>query len=164
MKRLFKVIPENLLATIGLRFFGFFKIPLLFYVKPSVIRLSDEMVVVRIPLHRKTRNHLRSMYFGAMAIGADCAAGLIAMKLIQKSAQNISLIFKSMDAEFLKRAEGDVHFTCVQGREISALVAAAAESTERVELPVRVTATVPEKFGREPIARFILVLSLKQKP
>jgi acyl-coenzyme A thioesterase PaaI-like protein len=163
MKRLLKIFPENILATIGLRYFGFFKIPLLFYVNPSIIQLSNEMVVVKIPLRRKTRNHLRSMYFGAMAIGADCAAGLIAMRLIRKSARNISLIFKSMEAEFLKRAEGDVHFTCVQGREISDLVAAAAESTERVELPVRVTATVPEKFGREPIARFTLVLSLKKK-
>lgn len=164
MKRLLKMIPENILATLGLRYFGFFKIPLLFYVSPSVIHLTHEKVVVKIPLNRKTRNHLRSMYFGAMAIGADCAAGLIAMKLIQESARGVSLIFKSMDAEFLKRAESDVYFTCDQGREISDLVVAAVDSGERVELPVRVTATVPEKFGHEPIARFTLILSLKKKP
>jgi hypothetical protein len=103
------------------------------------------------------------MYFGALAIGADCAAGLMAMTLIRRSAQDISLIFKSMDAEFFKRAEGDVHFTCDQGHEISKLVAAAIESAERVESPVNVIARVPDKFGEEPVARFTLVLSLKKK-
>ncbi len=62
MKRLFKIIPENVQATLLLRYFGFFKIPLLFFVKPSVVELSDKRVVVRIPLRRRTRNHLRSMY------------------------------------------------------------------------------------------------------
>lgn len=163
MKRLLKIIPENMQATLLLRYFGFFKIPLLFFVKPSVIELSDKRVVVRIPLRRRTRNHLRSMYFGALAIGADCAAGLIAMRLIQKSPQNISLVFKSMDAEFLKRAEGDVYFTCEQGREIADLVSAAVDSTDRVETLVHVNAMVPDKFGEEPVARFSLVLSLKKK-
>ena len=163
MKRLFRIVPKNVQATVLLRYFGFFKIPLLFFVKPSVIEISNSRVVVSIPLRRKTRNHLNSMYFGALAIGADCSAGLIAMKLIRRSAQDISLIFKSMDAEFFKRAEGDVHFTCDQGHEISKLVAAAIESTERVESPVNVTARVPDKFGEEPVARFTLVLSLKKK-
>ena len=163
MKRLFRIIPKNVQATVLLRCFGFFKIPLLFFVKPSVIEISNSRTVVSIPLRRKTRNHLNSMYFGALAIGADCAAGLIAMKLIRRSAQDISLIIKSMDAEFFKRAEGDVHFTCDQGHEISKLIAAAIESTERVEFPVNVTARVPDKFGEEPVARFTLVLSLKKK-
>ena len=163
MKRLFKIIPENVQATLLLRYFGFFKIPLLFFVKPCVVEISDNRVVVKIALRRRTRNHLRSMYFGALAMGADCAAGLIAMRLIQKSSHNISLVFKSMEAEFLKRAEGDVYFACEQGSQIARLVAAAIDSTDRVETLVHVTAKVPDKFGEEPVARFSLVLSLKKK-
>jgi hypothetical protein len=85
------------------------------------------------------------------------------MRLIWKSSQNISLIFKSLDAEFLKRAEGDVYFTCDQVPEISKLVTAAVQSAERVEYPVHVTAKVPDKFGEDPIAKFTFVLSLKRK-
>ncbi|UCD33411.1 MAG: DUF4442 domain-containing protein [Desulfobacterales bacterium] len=163
MKRLFNIIPENVQATVLLRYFGFFKIPLLCFVRPSVIELTDTRVVVRIPLRRRTRNHLGSMYFGALTIGADCAAGLIAMKLIRNSSKNISLIFKRMEAEFLKRAESDVYFICDQGREISELVAESIASLERVEMPVNVTAKVPDKFGEEPVARFTLLLSLKKR-
>ena len=163
MRRLLKIIPGNIQATVLLRYFGFFKIPLLYFVRPSVIELTDTRVVVKVPLRRRTGNHLRSMYFGALTIGADCAAGLIAMKLIRNSAKNVSLIFKRMEAEFLKRAEGDVYFICDQGLDISSLVTAAVHSATRVELPVNVIAVVPDKLGDEPIARFTLVLSLKKK-
>src|SRR4051812_37497364 len=104
-------IPVTLRETLVLRSFGFFKIPLLFFVSPSVVELTDEKCVVKIPLNRRTRNHLGSMYFGTLAIGADCAGGLIAMRLIQAEKAKVSLVFKDFKAEFLKRPEGDVHFT-----------------------------------------------------
>lgn len=149
--------------TVFLRCFGLFKIPLLYFVRPSVIELTDTRVVVNVPLRRRNRNHLGSMYFGALAVGADCAAGLIAMKLIRNSAENVSLVFKRMEAEFLKRAESDVHFVCDQGHEISELVAASIATTERVELPVNVIAKAPDKFGDDPVAKFVLILSLKKR-
>lgn len=159
---LLKRIPENKLATFVLRYFGFRKIPLIFYVRPSVIELRNEKVVIKIPFRRRTRNHLRSVYFGALAVGADIAGGLIAWNLIRSSRQRVALIFKSFQADFLKRAEGDVHFTCTQGKEIAALVNEAIETGERVEKPVEVIATVPDKFGEEPVAKFVLMLSLKK--
>ena len=48
-----------------------------------MVELSDDKCVVKVPLKRRSRNHLRSMYFGALAAGADCAGGLIAMRLIE---------------------------------------------------------------------------------
>ena len=149
-------------ATLEVLYFGFRKIPMLYFVRPSVAAVSQEKVVVKIALRRRTRNHLGSMYFGALAVGADCAAGLIAMQLINRQPVPISLIFKDLKADFLQRAEGDVYFTCTQGTEIAALVARATQSDERVELPVHLTATVPEQ-SNDPVARFILTLSLKNK-
>jgi hypothetical protein len=42
-------------------------------------------------------------------------------------------------------------------------MAQADASGERVTLPVAVTATVPDKYGDEPVARFTLGLSVKRK-
>ncbi len=163
MSLLKQILPLRTLATLYLRWFGFSKIPLLFYVRPSVVLLNNEKVVVRIPFRRRTQNHLKSMYFGALAIGADCAGGLIAMQQIRASKEPVALIFKSLHADFLKRAEGDVFFTCTQGKEIAALVTKAIRCGERVEMPLKISATVPSKFGDEPVAIFTLVLSLKNK-
>lgn len=162
MNWLHKLIAEKTRQTIALRLFGLAKIPLLFYVGVSVAEISPERMVVRIPLRRRTRNHLGSMYFGALCIGADCAPGAFAMYLIRQQPERIAMVFKDFQAEFLKRAEGDVDFICDQGKEIAELVARAAASDQRVERQVEVIATVPS-LSDEPVARFKLTISLKRR-
>jgi hypothetical protein len=162
MNWLSKLIAEKTRETLSLRLFGLTRIPLLFYVGVSVKEISPERMVIRIPLRRRTKNHLGSMYFGALCIGADCAPGAFAMYLIRQQPVPISMVFKDFQAEFLKRAEGDVDFCCDQGKEIADLVTRAAASDERVEKQVEVIATVPS-ISDEPVARFKLTLSLKKR-
>ncbi|HHO59391.1 MAG TPA: DUF4442 domain-containing protein [Thiotrichales bacterium] len=157
-----KFLPESLSGTLGLRYFGWRHIPLLFYCRPALVACDNEKVTVSIALKRRTRNHLGSMYFGALCVGADCAAGLIAMQRVQQSGEKVSLIFKSLSADFLQRVEGDAYFHCEQGRDITALVSRAIMSGERVEMPVRVYVTVPS-VSAEVVAEFELVLSLKRR-
>jgi acyl-coenzyme A thioesterase PaaI-like protein len=162
MKWISKLISKKTRETLSLRLFGLTKIPLLFYVGVSVAEITPERMVVRIPLRRRTKNHLGSMYFGALCIGADCAPGAFAMYLIRQQPARISMVFKDFQAEFLKRAEGDVDFICAQGTEIAELVALASASNERVERQIDVIATVPS-ISDEPVARFKLTLSLKKR-
>jgi acyl-coenzyme A thioesterase PaaI-like protein len=102
------------------------------------------------------------MYFGVLATGADLAGGLVAMKEITDSKQKVALSFKDFHAEFLKRAEGDVHFVCTQIPELKKFVAEVIASGERMNFPVNIVAIVPS-VGLEPVAKFILTLSLKLK-
>ena len=46
---------------------------------------------------------------------------------------------------------------------VYAVLSATLESGEREEATVNVTATVPDKLGDEPVARFQLTLSLKRR-
>ena len=126
-----QAIPSAFKETFLLRAFGFLKIPMLFFVSPSVVEVTDERCVVRIALNRKTKNHLKSMYFGVLAAGADCAGGLIAMRMIHQDGDRMNLIFKDFHADFLKRAEGDVLFTCEDGAGIRALVQKASSLVSR---------------------------------
>jgi len=155
--------PKTALGTLYLRYFGLRKIPLLFFVRPSVVEWTPERMTFKIPLSRRSKNHLGSMYFAVLAAGADLAAGFLAMEAIRQSGEPIALIFKNVTADFLKRAEGDVYFTCEEGILVTDLVQKAIETGDRVEMPVPVTATVPDKLGDEPVARFTLTLSLKRK-
>jgi acyl-coenzyme A thioesterase PaaI-like protein len=149
--------------TLALRTWAFAKIRLISYVRPRLLDLTGERCEIVIPLSWRTRNHLRSMYFGALCTGADAAAALIGLRASRKAGGRVAVVFKDMQAEFLKRAEADVHFACEQGREISELIAKANASGERQNLPVHVVATVPKLFGSEPVARFTLTLSVKRR-
>jgi acyl-coenzyme A thioesterase PaaI-like protein len=102
------------------------------------------------------------MYFGVLATGADLAGGLVAMKEITESKKKVALSFKDFHAEFLKRAEGDVHFICTQIPEIKKFVAEVIASGERMNFPVYIEAIVPSE-GNNPVAKFTLTLSLKLK-
>jgi acyl-coenzyme A thioesterase PaaI-like protein len=150
--------------TVFLRAFSFYKIPLLFWVNPTVVKMNDEEVVISIPFQRRNKNHLGSMYFGTLCIGADAAGGYIAARALQELKKGKgSLIFKDFQAKFLKRPEGRTYFTCKDGLKIRDAVKKAEETLERVDLPVTIIATVPEVSGDAPVAEFVLTLSLKVK-
>ena len=157
----FLTVPQR--GTLQIRGLGLTKIPLIFFVAPSVVEATDERCEIVIPLSWRTRNHLKCMYFGALAVGADVAGGLIAWRLIESTGNQLNLIFQDFHAEFLKRAEGDVHFACEDGVAIREMVDRALATGERVNHPVVVLARVPSRTGDEPVARFTLTLSLKRK-
>ena len=142
--------------------FGLTRIPLIFYCRPKVVSISDTQLEVKIKFNRRTKNHLNSMYFGVLSVGADVTGGFLAMKFIQESQSQISLIFKDFHADFLKRAEGDVHFICEDGSAIQELVEVAEKTGKRQNLALNITANVPT-ISNEPVATFILTLSIKKK-
>jgi acyl-coenzyme A thioesterase PaaI-like protein len=162
-KKIIEWLPENLKNKLALAYFGFFKIPLIGFVGPKIIEMNEEKTIIKVPLNRRTKNHLNSMYFGAMATAADVTSGYAAMSHIFKSGKKIHLSFKDFEAQFLKRAEGDTLFENNQGREIENFVREVIKSGERMNMPIKIVATVPEKFGSEPVAKFTLTLSLKLK-
>lgn len=162
-QKILKKIPPKFRDNAMLAFFGLLKVPLIGYVRPKVIALNDKEAVIKIPLKWRTKNHLGSMYFGVMATAADICSGLAAMKQIVLSGKNVHLSFKDFHGDFHKRAEGDTYFTCDQGYEIQNFVSEVITTKERMNMPIRVVATVPDQFGDEPVATFTLTLSLKYK-
>lgn len=154
---------EKVKNNMQIRLWALQKVPLLAWVKPRIEELNDERVVVSIPLQRRQKNHLNSMYFGVLACGADLAGGLIAFKLISEKKQPVSFVFKDFTAEFLMRPEARTYFTCEDGAKIAALVDKAIYSGERVNEKVEVIATCPAKSEDKPVAKFSLTLSLKKK-
>ena len=139
---------ERFKQTLSIRLLGWTKIPLLASVRPTVVELDPERCVIRIPLRRWSRNHLGSMYFGALAIGADIAGGLLAVEQIRKAGAKVSLAFKSFRAE---------------GAKVRDLVARTLASEERLGEMVRIQAAVRLPDGSyDPVAEFTLELTLKK--
>ena len=149
--------------TTFIRLFAFAKVPLLWAVRPSLIEASEKRVILKIPLIRRNQNHLGVMYFGALAMGAEASVGINAVMAIRKKKKRIDFIFKDFTANFLKRADGDVHFICDQGDQITALVDEADRSGERVHKKFDCYAIVPSKSTTEKVAEFTITLSLKKR-
>lgn len=154
---------ERLKLTMAIRAFATLKIPLLAWAKPTVVDLSAERTVLMLPLSRRTKNHLNVMYFGALAMGAEAAIAVKCIEAIRQSGHKIDFIFKDFKGEFLKRADGDVHFICDMGREVEALVLQATTNPERLEGTFKSYAIVPSKDPNAHVAEFALTLSIKNR-
>lgn len=144
-----------------LKLFGIRKVPLIAFVNPKIVECNPSRVAVKIKLNRRTKNHLNSMYFGALAIGADIAGGFLAMFIADHRKLKISLAFKAVTAEFIKRPERDVLFTCEDGELIEKMIVQSMDDGSRINQEVNIIATCPESFGTEPVATFTLTLSIK---
>lgn len=153
---------EALKMTAFVNALSLVKIPALAFITPRVLELGPERGVVKVRLDRRTRNHLGVMYFGALAMGAELSIALRCLKAISDSGKKIDFIFKDFQSDFLKRADGHVHFVCEEGAEIAALIQKAAGSDERFNQKFKGYAFVPSK-SPEPVMTYALTLSVKQR-
>lgn len=142
-------------------YFGHFKVAMIGYLKPQLIALTDHEIVICLPLNRRSRNHLHSMYFGALAVGADIAGGLHGFYHAQQAQCKISLAFKSFQADFIKRPESAVYFVSTMGNEIQSMIQKSKQSGERLNKLIPVNAYTNYPAQPEQIAQFTLELSIK---
>ena len=140
--------------------FGLVKIPMIAFCRPKIVVWDEQKVVIRIKRSRKTNNHLKSMYFGALMVGADLAAGMHAFAYSSTGNQKISLAFKSCSAQFLQRPETDVYFTAESGILVQEMIQKSMLSQQRVN--EMITVYVSDESGQE-VAVVTMELSLKVK-
>lgn len=153
---------DNLKISALINAYCVVNIPLLAFVTPRVIALTDDRAEVRVRLDRRSRNHLGVMYFGALAMGAELSVALKALTAIQRSGKKIDFIFKDFSSEFLKRADGHTHFVCAEAAGVQDLINRAAASGDRFSETFSGFAYVPS-LSEEPVMKYKLTLSVKQR-
>lgn len=149
--------------TLFVHLYGLLKIPLVFFVSPRVVEVSDKKFVIKIPLKKRNQNHLKSMYFGALAIGAELSVAAAAVFAITESKQKIDFVFKDFKADFLKRADGDVYFICEEVETVTQLIEESKKNSERIERKMKGYAVVPSKSQTDPVMTYELTLSVKNR-
>lgn len=151
--------PRNL--TYLLQAFSLVKVPLLGMIRPRVVELSDSKSTVRLPLNFLTKNHLGSMYFGALAMGAELSVALKVVEMNRVGPRKVSFIFKDFQCEFHQRAETDVVFSCAEVSAISALVEKTLASGERQNGKFQGKAYSAKSPESEPLMSYSLTISMK---
>lgn len=143
--------------------FSFLKIRMLFFLRPRMVDTNLDRCVVRIPLRWRSKNHLNSMYFGAICAGVDAAGGFLALKVISSKRAKVALIFKDIHGDFLKRAESAVYFVCADGEKIGRITDETMKTGQRVSEVIHVNAYVKTSDNLfEQVARFTATMSLKK--
>lgn len=78
---------------------------------------STERTEVTIPFNWRTRNPFQSIYFAALAGAGELSTGVMA-NLARMSGGNVSMLVLEQRAEFVKKANSTITFTCEDGAKV----------------------------------------------
>jgi hypothetical protein len=151
-------------ANLILKAFGILKVPMILYTGAKIEEISASKTVIKIPLTWRTKNHLGSMYFGALCVGADLCAGLYSALLIHESKKKVHLSFKEFKATFKKRPVSNNYFLVKDNQNIKKFVESVIDNPgKRQNLDVQIISSTDKSFSspEDVNAEFVLTLSLK---
>lgn len=146
-----------------LKTYTFLKIPLIYSISPEMLFVDSKESHLRVPLKRKTKNHLNVMYFGAIAIGAELCIAMVAVKKIVDSKKRIDFLFKDFKANFIKRVDGDIVFVFRDVESVAQLVTEAMSTSERINKNLKAVAYVPTTSTSEIVGEFELTMTVKSR-
>jgi hypothetical protein len=96
-----------------------FKLPLAYLSGVRVQTLSEEQATVKITHKWMNQNPFKSMFWAAQGMAAEMSTGVLVMRAIADSKENVSMLVTHQEANFYKKATGKIVFTCKGGSEIS---------------------------------------------
>ena len=110
--------------------FMLLKLPLAYLGGVRVKTLSGEKASVKITHRWMNQNPFKSMFWAAQGMAAEMSTAVLVMKAIADSKENVSMLVTHQEANFYKKATGEIGFTCAGGKEISEAIIRAKETKE----------------------------------
>jgi hypothetical protein len=153
------VLPENalLFPCFGMKFkkstfirfansawrfqlFLLWKLPAAWFMGVRIRSFTLQECIVALPYSWFAQNPFRSTYFAAQCAAGELSTGMLALGYLQEKPP-VSMLVTRIEAEFYKKADRTLLFTCSDGESIAAVI---EQTLERGE---------PRVFRAESIAR-----------
>jgi acyl-coenzyme A thioesterase PaaI-like protein len=116
-------------APTKLWFWLLYKLPSAWFMGMRVKKISPERGEVTLPYGWRSQNPFQSIYFAAQCAAAEFSTGALATLAIAGRGR-VSMLVTNLEAEFLKKANSKVIFTCEDGNAVFAAVEKAIQTGE----------------------------------
>ncbi|WP_339757091.1 DUF4442 domain-containing protein [Algoriphagus aquimarinus] len=134
------------------------KLPSAIFWKFRIKELDAEKCVVTIPYSWRTQNPFKSIYFAAMAGAGELTTGALCQLAISGLGK-YSMLVVDFKAEYFKKANQKITFTCEQGQELFILLES-LQPNDTGKLTMISSGRNPQG---EEVARFHVTWSFKRK-
>ncbi len=135
-----------------------FKLPSAVFWRLKIKCLNPEKCEVSIPYFWRSQNPFKSIYFAALAGAAELSTGALCQLAIAGKGQ-FSMLVVDFKAEYHKKANQKITFTCDQGAELFDLIDG-MKPAETGQLRMASTGKNP---SGEMVAKFYVTWSFKRK-
>ncbi|AMQ57170.1 DUF4442 domain-containing protein [Algoriphagus sanaruensis] len=134
------------------------KLPSAVFWRLRIKTLTEDRCEVSIPYFWRSQNPFKSIYFAALAGAAELSTGaLCQMALAGKGA--FSMLVVDFRAQYSKKANTKITFTCDQGNELFELI----DSLKPGESNQLTMISIGRNTSGEEVARFFVTWSFKRK-
>jgi len=156
----FYLFKKQITNPINYRLFMLSKLPMGFMSGLKITRLTHQDAIVGVRFKWMNQNPFKSIYFAVLSMAAELSTGVLAYGQIYKRNPNVSMLVVKLEAEFYKKAVGEILFTCVDGDKIAASIEACIQSNQARSLEC---VSIGRNSVGEEVAKFIFTWSFKSK-
>lgn len=142
-----------------MRLFLFWKLPAAWFMGIGVRSCDGKKAVVSLPYGWRSQNPFRSTYFAAQCAAGELSTGLLCLTHLQEQPP-VSMLVTHVEAEFFKKADATLLFTCTMGEEVEELIQRVVQSGEAETLTMTSSGALPDG---QLAARIIITWSFKLK-
>jgi hypothetical protein len=136
------------------------KLPSAYFSGIRVSAISDDKASATVKHRWINQNPFNSLYWATQGMAAELVTGLLVMKKIKESNQNISMLLVKQESHFTKKARGKITFCCDEGKAIDDILKTAISSGEGQILLLK-SSGVNE--ANEMVSEWVFTWSLKLK-
>lgn len=144
----------------NLNLFLALKLPSAYLSGIRVVSISDQKAIARVKHRWINQNPFKSLYWATQGMAAELVTGLLMMKKIKDTNQNISMLVVHQNGNFTKKATGKITFSCNEGAQIDQAILLAVQSGEGQTLILTAAGTDEEN---ELVSNFEFTWSIKLK-
>ena len=126
-----------------MRLFLFWKLPAAWFMGIGVRICDGERAVVLLPYSWRSQNPFRSSYFAAQCAAGELSTGLLCLAHLQEQPP-VSMLVTQVEAEFFKKADTTLLFTCTAGLEVAQLIQNIVQSGEAQSLRMLSEGRLPD--------------------
>lgn len=120
---------HNLNTPWKMRLYFIRKLPSLYFWGVRIIKCNEKRTEVSIPFTWRSQNPFRSIYFAALCGAAEISTGALAL-IGLAGRERVSMLVVNVAAQFYKKADATVTFTCEQGETMIQTIDEAIASGE----------------------------------
>lgn len=137
-----------------------FKLPIAWLAGLKLLSFDGRKSEISVKLGWLNQNPFKSMFWAVQGMAAELSTGTLCLSKIQQSEMKISMLVVGLEANFTKKAVGQIVFCCHQGDELDEVLKKAVETGEGQILKMKSTGTDAEG---DQVSEFIFTWSFKVK-
>ncbi len=149
---------DDFLSPLKQRLFYFNNLPMALISGIRLIYLDEEKSITEVPFRWCNKNPFKSMYFAVQSMAAELSTAAPALMALKGKGENIAFIIVDVKAEFLKKAQSKITFSCLDYGKFEKAISSLDKSNDTVAVTAK---TVGKDTDNDDVAIFYFTWSFK---